>query len=81
MTPLVNNSDIYQKKRLKMVESQLRARGISQPQLLKAMKTIPRHQFVDPALMDQAYTDAPLPIDERQTISQPFIVALMTEAL
>ncbi|MDZ4164713.1 MAG: protein-L-isoaspartate(D-aspartate) O-methyltransferase [Smithellaceae bacterium] len=81
MTSLVNNSDIYQKKRLKMVESQLRARGISQPQLLKAMKAIPRHQFVDPALMDQAYTDAPLPIDERQTISQPFIVALMTEAL
>lgn len=81
MASLVNNSDIYQKKRLKMVESQLRARGISQPELLNAMEFIPRHLFVEPALMDQAYTDAPLPIDERQTISQPYIVALMTEAL
>lgn len=81
MASIVNGTDLYQKKRLKMVESQLRARGISQPRLLKAMEVIPRHLFVEPALRDQAYTDGPLPIEERQTISQPYIVALMTEAL
>ena len=71
----------YQKQRAKMVESQLKARGIKDSRVLKAMETIPRHLFVDEALMDQAYNDSPLPIDERQTISQPYIVALMTEAL
>jgi len=71
----------YKKQRIKMVESQLRARGIKNARVLKAMETIPRHLFVDEALMDQAYNDSPLPIDERQTISQPYIVALMTEAL
>jgi len=71
----------YQKQRAKMVESQLKARGIKNIRVLKAMETIPRHLFVDEALMDQAYNDSPLPIDERQTISQPYIVALMTEAL
>ncbi len=76
-----DNADLYQKKRLKMVSSQLRARGISDPRVLTAMETIPRHQFIEDALVDQAYNDNPLPIGDRQTISQPYIVALMTEAL
>ncbi|MCX5853965.1 MAG: protein-L-isoaspartate(D-aspartate) O-methyltransferase [Deltaproteobacteria bacterium] len=73
--------DRYVKQRLRMVDSQIRSRGIRDPRLLKAMETMPRHLFVDEALRDQAYNDNPLPIDERQTISQPYIVALMTEAL
>jgi protein-L-isoaspartate(D-aspartate) O-methyltransferase len=71
----------YKKQRIKMVDTQLKARGIKDPRVLKAMESIPRHLFVDEALMDQAYNDSPLPIDERQTISQPYIVALMTEAM
>jgi protein-L-isoaspartate(D-aspartate) O-methyltransferase len=71
----------YVKQRLRMVDSQIRSRGIRDTRLLKAMETMPRHLFVDEALRDQAYNDNPLPIDERQTISQPYIVALMTEAL
>jgi protein-L-isoaspartate(D-aspartate) O-methyltransferase len=51
------------------------------PRVLKIMETVPRHLFVDEGLIDQAYNDNPLPIGERQTISQPYIVALMTEAL
>lgn len=64
-----------------MVDSQIRARGITEPRVLAAMEKIPRHLFVDEGLTEQAYNDSPLPIDERQTISQPYIVALMTEAL
>jgi protein-L-isoaspartate(D-aspartate) O-methyltransferase len=73
--------DRYQKQRLRMVDSQIRSRGIKDPRVLRAMETIPRHLFVDEGLTDQAYNDNPLPIGERQTISQPYIVALMTEAL
>lgn len=73
--------DRYVKQRLRMVDSQIRSRGIRDPRLLKAMETIPRHLFVTEALRDRAYNDNPLPIDDRQTISQPYIVALMTEAL
>ena len=64
-----------------MVESQIRARGISDPRVLAAMEKVPRHLFVNEALRDQAYNDSPLPIDGGQTISQPYIVALMTEAM
>ena len=64
-----------------MVDTQIRSRGIKDTRVLKAMETIPRHLFVEEALMDHAYNDNPLPIGERQTISQPYIVALMTEAL
>ncbi len=64
-----------------MVETQLRARGIRDPRLLQAMADIPRHEFVDPRYRDQAYEDHPLPIDAGQTISQPYIVALMLELL
>lgn len=74
-------TDLYRKQRLKMVETQIRARGIEDRRLLKAMETVPRHLFVDEAIISQAYNDSPLPIDEHQTISQPYIVALMTEAL
>ena len=64
-----------------MVQSQIRSRGISDKKVLNAMSEIPRHRFVPKALYSQAYKDHPLPIGEGQTISQPYIVALMTESL
>ena len=64
-----------------MVTKQIEARGISNPAVLAAMKNVRRHLFVSEALMDQAYGDYPLPIGENQTISQPYIVAEMTQAL
>ena len=64
-----------------MVREQLIPRGISDSRVLDAMNLIPRHRFVEDALMGQAYGDFPLPIGEGQTISQPYIVALMTQAL
>ena len=64
-----------------MVRNQIEARGISDPRVLEAMRQVPRHLFVDEALRDQAYQDHPLPIGYGQTISQPYIVALMSEAL
>ena len=69
------------KARLKMVEEQIVSRGIKDTKLIAALKKIPRHLFVEEALQNQAYTDHPLPIGEKQTISQPYMVALMTEAL
>ncbi len=57
------------------------ARGIKDPRVLQAMRKVPRHLFVETALADRAYDDGPLPIGERQTISQPYMVGLMTEAL
>lgn len=68
-------------ERSRMVEQQIRARGITNPLVLDAMRKIPRHLFVPPPYTSSAYTDAPLPIGDRQTISQPYIVALMTELL
>ncbi|MRR16691.1 MAG: protein-L-isoaspartate(D-aspartate) O-methyltransferase [Deltaproteobacteria bacterium] len=73
--------DRYKKQRARMVETQIRSRAISDPGVLKIMETMPRHLFVDEGLIDQAYSDNPLPIGERQTISQPYIVALMSQAL
>ncbi|PMP97889.1 MAG: protein-L-isoaspartate O-methyltransferase, partial [Thermodesulfobacterium geofontis] len=64
-----------------MIENQIKARGIKDERVLSAMLKVPRHLFVDEALRDQAYGDFPLPIGEGQTISQPYIVAVMTEAL
>lgn len=64
-----------------MVREQLIPRGITDERVLNAMKTVPRHEFVEEALEQQAYGDFPLPIGEGQTISQPYIVALMTQAL
>ena len=67
--------------RQQMVESQLHARGIADQRVLDAMLRVPRHQFVPEFYRDQAYEDHPLPIGENQTISQPYIVVLMLEAL
>ncbi|OIP89232.1 MAG: protein-L-isoaspartate O-methyltransferase [Syntrophobacterales bacterium CG_4_8_14_3_um_filter_58_8] len=66
---------------MRMVDTQIRVRGVSDPRVLKAMEKIPRHLFVDEGLIDQAYNDNPLPIERRQTISQPYMVALMSEAM
>ncbi len=71
----------YLKARERMVREQLLPRGISDLRVLDAMQTVPRHIFVEDALQAQAYGDFPLPIGEGQTISQPFIVALMTQML
>ena len=76
-----DNKDIFSLARERMVRDQIEARGIKDKRLLNVMRKIPRHLFVDEALRDQAYNDYPLPIGEGQTISQPYIVALMTEAL
>ena len=71
----------YATARNRMVESQLINRGIKDTRVLDAMRKVPRHRFVEEALFSQAYNDHPLPIGEKQTISQPYMVALMTEAL
>ncbi|HET9369986.1 MAG TPA: protein-L-isoaspartate(D-aspartate) O-methyltransferase [Vicinamibacterales bacterium] len=67
--------------RARMVETQLRARDIRNPAVLDAMRRVPRHEFVPPSLRHRAYEDGPLPIGEGQTISQPYIVAYMTQAI
>ena len=74
-------SDGYEKARRRMLEEQLIPRGINDPRVLEAMGRVPRHLFVEDALRSQAYGDFPLPIGEGQTISQPCVVALMTQAL
>jgi protein-L-isoaspartate(D-aspartate) O-methyltransferase len=71
----------YQRLREEMVRQQIEARGVSNAAVLTAMRRVPRHMFVSEALRDQAYGDFPLPIGEQQTISQPYIVAEMTQAL
>jgi protein-L-isoaspartate(D-aspartate) O-methyltransferase len=71
----------YEEERLAMVEEQLRRRGISEPRVLEAMGSVPRHLFVPPEYRSSAYEDRPLPIGEGQTISQPFMVAIMTQSL
>ena len=71
----------YQRLREEMVRQQIEARGVSDAAVLTAMRRVPRHMFVSEALRDQSYGDFPLPIGEQQTISQPYIVAEMTQAL
>jgi protein-L-isoaspartate(D-aspartate) O-methyltransferase len=71
----------YQIAREKMVKNQLIPRSISDQGVLEAMRKVPRHLFVEEALVGEAYNDHPLPIGHQQTISQPYIVALMTQAL
>ena len=71
----------YEIARKRMVDSQLIARGIKDRRVIEAMLSIPRHLFVEEAMAAQAYSDSPLPIGEKQTISQPYMVALMTELL
>jgi len=73
--------DLYALKRQQMVERDIRDRGLEDPVVLKVMGKVPRHLFVDESLRSRAYGDYPLPIGEGQTISQPYVVALMTEAL
>src|SRR5579864_3475852 len=80
----MNSSDetaAFSKLRQRMVETQLRARGIGDERVLDAMLSVPRHEFAPERYRDQAYDDHPLPIGEGQTISQPYIVARMLEAL
>ena len=71
----------YVQARERMVEQQLVSRGILDPRVLRAMATVPRHLFLENALWNRAYEDHPLPIGADQTISQPYMVALMAEAL
>jgi protein-L-isoaspartate(D-aspartate) O-methyltransferase len=71
----------FEKLRDEMIRTQIEGMGIKDPKVLDALRSVPRHLFVSEALMDQAYGDHPLPIGEQQTISQPFIVAEMTQAL
>ena len=71
----------FESARHRMVDEQLIPRGISDNRVLSAMRKVPRHLFVEEALQDRAYGDHALPIGEKQTISQPCMVALMTEAL
>ncbi len=70
----------WQGERIRLIMA-LRRKGITDTKVLGAMETIPRHLFIPEAFLDQAYDDTPLPIDEHQTISQPSVVARMTEAL
>jgi protein-L-isoaspartate(D-aspartate) O-methyltransferase len=71
----------FEGEREDMVARQLEARGVRDARVLDAMRRVPRHRFVPPELLAHAYEDTPLPIGERQTISQPYMVALMSEAL
>jgi len=75
------SSDPDDARRARMVETQIQARGVRDPRVLAAMRKVPRHLFVDAAERGRAYEDHPLPIAGSQTISQPYIVALMTELL
>jgi len=74
-------ASLYATLRQRMVDYQLRARGLADERVLAAMARVPRHEFAPPRYRDEAYEDHPLPIGEGQTISQPYIVALMLEAL
>jgi len=71
----------FNTERQRMVENQLKTRGITNFRVLEAMRKVPRHRFVPPGLISSAYYDGPLSIGEGQTISQPYMVALMTECL
>lgn len=73
--------DYYTNLREKMVDEQIRKRGVKDKRVLEVMRKVPRHLFVDPANRDAAYEDNAMPIQCGQTISQPYIVALMTELL
>ncbi len=79
--PETQIDDPFYEKRLAMVEINIEARDITDPDVLRAMQTVPRHEFVPTEYVDLAYSDRPLPIGYGQTISQPYIVAWMTELL
>lgn len=78
---ILPQSDKYESVRHRMVKSQIQDRGVTNQAVLEAMKKVPRHLFVPPEYVDEAYNDYPLPIGYGQTISQPYIVAYMTEVL
>jgi protein-L-isoaspartate(D-aspartate) O-methyltransferase len=71
----------FERERQRMVEEQIMGRGISDERVLKAMRTVPRHEFLPEAMRGNAYVDQALPLGEGQTMSQPYMVALMTELL
>ncbi|MBE3039769.1 MAG: protein-L-isoaspartate O-methyltransferase, partial [Chloroflexi bacterium] len=75
------NEDEFRIARKRMVEEQIAARGVLNPRLLAVMESVPRHLFVPADDLPWAYADGPMPIGHGQTISQPYIVALMTELL
>jgi protein-L-isoaspartate(D-aspartate) O-methyltransferase len=77
----VDSEGRYTRERERMVDEQLASRGVTDPRVVAAMRRVPRHRFVQEALRARAYGDHPLPIGEEQTISQPFIVGLMTSLL
>ncbi len=79
--PVFAQQDPYLPNRLQMVENDIKARGVKDKAVLSVMAKVPRHLLVDEAIRHKAYGDHPLPIGEGQTISQPYVVALMTEAL
>jgi protein-L-isoaspartate(D-aspartate) O-methyltransferase len=81
VSPSSNASDAFAQQRKEMVVSQIQSRDVTAPDVLDAMMTVPRHEFVPQEYLDQAYEDHPLPIGYGQTISQPYVVALMTERL
>ena len=76
-----DESSAMHKARLRMVSRQIAARGVNNERILEAMRSVPRHLFVPVSIADRAYDDTPLPIGDGQTISQPYIVALMSELL
>jgi protein-L-isoaspartate(D-aspartate) O-methyltransferase len=80
--PVTSTADaLLAARRQRMVDTQLRQRGVRNPRVLDAMARVPRHEFVDAAFRDQAYDDTPLPIGDGQTISQPYMVAIMLDLL
>jgi protein-L-isoaspartate(D-aspartate) O-methyltransferase len=78
---LLQAGDLTRAQRLRMVEEQIESRGVKDPRVLDAMRRVPRDRFVPADITHLAYQDSPLPIGHGQTISQPYIVAYMTEAL
>jgi protein-L-isoaspartate(D-aspartate) O-methyltransferase len=79
--PCLHAAEDFAVKRQKMIERDIKGRGVMDPKVLNAMSRIARERFVDKGLAERAYEDHPLPIGDGQTISQPYVVALMTEAL
>ncbi|HOV71198.1 MAG TPA: hypothetical protein PLO31_03215, partial [Dysgonamonadaceae bacterium] len=77
----LSGQDKFEKNRKEMIKKQIQARGITDKNTLKAMEAVPRHLFVPEEYQERAYDDGPLPIGYGQTISQPYIVAYMTELL
>ena len=79
--PVNKDTDAYRKARDAMVQQQIASRGVRDQRVLEAMRKVPRHLFVPPQMQPYAYMDTPLPIGYEQTISQPYIVGFMSEAL